>query len=159
MATENPQWWCSIHSVSFNAIQEGLQLSAVDLDQLLALRHWLSTVFENQNGSPLKSSERVDSSPRLNIETQVDGGRDGFSDFPGSPTIIIQVRLWQSCLKQIQCSVTAQESLFEHLHLSSSALARSSFSANILNNHAAATLNLNSGLRLQNLQDHTDLFC
>ena len=157
MATENPQRWCSIHSVSFNAIQEGLQLSAVDLDQLLALRHWLSTVFENQNGSPLKSSERVDSSPRLNIETQVDGGRDGFSDFPGSPTIIIQVRLWQSCLKQIQCSVTAQESFFEHLHLS----VCPSVPPSVPTFWTIMQLQLKklNFIRLQNLQDHTDLVC
>merc|ERR1712222_41464 len=47
-----------------NMTKEGLQPSGVDLHQLLSLR--------------------------LNIETPVDEGRDGLSDFPGSPTIIIQ---------------------------------------------------------------------
>ena len=36
-------------------------------------------------------SDRIDISPRLNIETPEDEGRDGLDDFPGSPTIIIQV--------------------------------------------------------------------
>merc|ERR1711970_301445 len=47
-----------------NMTKEGMQPSGVDLHQLLSLR--------------------------LNIETPVDEGRDGLSDFPGSPTIIIQ---------------------------------------------------------------------
>ena len=36
---------------------------------------------------------RVDPSLRLNVETAADGGRDGLSKFPGSPTIIIQVTM------------------------------------------------------------------
>merc|ERR1712181_115884 len=47
-----------------NMTKEGLQPSGVDLHQLMSLR--------------------------LNIETPADEGRDGLSDFPGSPTIIIQ---------------------------------------------------------------------
>merc|ERR1711970_1210225 len=47
-----------------NMTKEGLEPSGVDLHQLLSLR--------------------------LNIETPADEGRDGLSDFPGSPTIIIQ---------------------------------------------------------------------
>jgi len=47
-----------------NMTKDGLEPSGVDLHQLLSLR--------------------------LNIETPADEGRDGLSDFPGSPTIIIQ---------------------------------------------------------------------
>merc|ERR1711970_522834 len=47
-----------------NMTKEGMQPSGVDLHQLLSLR--------------------------LNIETPADEGRDGLSDFPGSPTVIIQ---------------------------------------------------------------------
>merc|ERR1712181_153291 len=47
-----------------NMTKEGLQPSGVDLHQLMSLR--------------------------LNIETPADEGRDGLSDFPGSPPIIIQ---------------------------------------------------------------------
>jgi len=52
-----------IQSLS-NMTKDGLKLSGVDLHQLMSLR--------------------------LNVETADDEGRDGLSDFPGSPTIIIQ---------------------------------------------------------------------
>merc|ERR1712212_1453423 len=52
-----------IQSLS-NLTKDGLKLSGVDLHQLMSLR--------------------------LNVETADDEGRDGLSDFPGSPTIIIQ---------------------------------------------------------------------
>merc|ERR1711884_516698 len=45
---------------------------------------------EGHTGHTGEDTHQILSKFRLNVETPDDGGRDGFIEFPGSPTIVVQ---------------------------------------------------------------------